>query len=425
MAAGSPRSQSCAIALALVAASHDGHFALRNGLAIPPDLLGATAPVTADPRHILVLQGGGALGAYQAGVYEAFSKAGTEPDWVAGISIGAINAAIIAGNAPGERLKKLQDFWTLVTSGWPGTPPLGFDAWRGALADVSVGWSMTAGVPGFFTPRPISPLLSPGGPEAISFYDTTPLKSTLEGLVDFDRINARETRLSVGAVNIRSGNFAYFDNRHQKIGPEHIMASGALPPGLPPIEIDGEWYWDGGLVSNTPLEYVLDQDGAGDMVIYQVDLFNARGPLPQTLQEAAEREKDIRYSSRTRLNTDAQLRIHKLKASLAKVLNLLPQAQREDPDVQFLEAYCQESAVTVVQLIYRDRAYEGSFKDVEFSRQTMLDHWAAGVGDGDQAIAQRDLHVPAQDAGDALAVDPGLGTASTPDLGSHKFTETR
>lgn len=388
----------------------------------------AAADTRSGPRHILVLQGGGALGAYQAGVYQALSRAGTEPDWVAGISIGAINAAIIAGAAPDQRLKKLEDFWTLVTSGWPVGLPRIEDAWRGAFSEASVGWSMAAGVPGFFSPRAVSPLLASGGPEALSFYDTSPLKDTLERLVDFDRINARHTRLSVGAVNIRTGNFVYFDNCHQKIGPQHIMASGALPPGLPPVEIDGEWYWDGGLVSNTPLEYVLDQEGQGDVVIYQVDLFNARGPLPKTLQEAAEREKDIRYSSRTRLNTDAQLRIHKLKASLAKVLSLLPPEGRADPDVQYLEAFSQESTVTVVQLIYRDRAYEGSFKDVEFSRQTMLDHWASGVGDGDQAIAQRSAHaasLAARPAGDTLAVDPGLNKATSPDLGSNKFTETR
>ena len=382
----------------------------------------------ADLRRILVLQGGGALGSYQAGVYEALSRHGIEPAWVAGISIGAINAAIIAGNAPGERLKKLEDFWTLVSSGWTAGIPGIEDAWRGAFTDASVGWAMTAGVPGFFSPRPFSPLLARGGPEALSFYDTGPLRGTLERLVDFDRINARQTRLSVGAVNIRTGNFAYFDNSHQTIGPEHIMASGALPPGLPPVEIDGEWYWDGGLVSNTPLEYVLDQDGAGDVVIYQVDLFSARGPMPRTLQEAAEREKDIRYSSRTRLNTDAQLRIHKLKSSLARVLSLLPPEGRADPDVQYLEAFSQESAVTVVQLIYRDRAYEGSFKDVEFSRQTMLDHWSSGVSDGDQALAQRAAHAAdraARPAGDTLAVDPALNKATSPDLGSNKFTETR
>ena len=268
------------------------------------------------PRRVLVLQGGGALGSYQAGVYEALNRAGPEPDWLAGISIGAINGAIIAGNPPAQRLERLREFWNLVTSGWSFGPPNSGDVFRGLLGDASIGWAMTAGVPGFFArPASISPLLlSSGGPEALSFYDSSPLRATLERLVDFDRINAGETRLSVGAVNIRTGNFTYFDNAHQKIGAEHIMASGALPPGLPPVEIEGEWYWDGGLVSNT-LEYVLDQDQTDDLVIYQVDLFNARGPMPKTVQEAAEREKDIRYSSRTRLNTDAQLRIHRLKTT--------------------------------------------------------------------------------------------------------------
>ena len=381
--------------------------------------------ILSDPRHVLVLQGGGALGSYQAGVFEALSKAATEPDWVAGISIGAINAAIIAGNLPEKRLERLTDFWTTVSSSWSLGPPSGTDTFRGLLGDASIGWAMTTGVPGFFLPRAISPLfLSTGGPESLSFYDSSPLKATLERLVDFDRINAGKTRLSVGAVNIRSGNFIYFDNTHQKIGPEHIMASGALPPGLPPIEIDGEWYWDGGIVSNTPLEYVLDQDEE-DLVIYQVDLFNARGPMPKTLQEAAEREKDIRYSSRTRLNTDAQLRIHKLKAALASLLATLPEDRLADPDVKLLDGFCKESSVVIVQLIYRDRPYEGSFKDVEFSRQTMLDHWAAGVGDGERAIQRRDSAPPMPDAGEALSVDPGLGTTSTPDLGSNKFKEKR
>ena len=369
----------------------------------------------AQPRRVLVLQGGGALGSYQAGVYEALSRAGPEPDWVAGISIGAVNAAIIAGNAPADRLPRLQEFWNLVTSNWSlSLAGGGFDALRAAMGDANVGWAMAAGVPGFFSPRPVSPLLlSNGGPEALSFYDSTPLKRTLERLVDFDRINSGETRLSVGAVNIRTGNFAYFDNTHQKIGPEHIMASGALPPGLPPVEIDGEWYWDGGLVSNTPLEYVLDQDKAADLVIYQLDLFSARGPMPKTLQEAAEREKDIRFSSRTRLNTDAQLRIHRLKASVATLLASLPADRSEDPEFKLLREFATEPSVVVVQLVYRDRAYEGSFKDVEFSRQTMLDHWKSGVADGENAIAHRGT-VPPQPPGGAVSIDPGLDRPATP-----------
>ena len=363
---------------------------------------------TPDPRRVLVLQGGGALGAYQAGVYEALSAAGSEPDWIAGISIGAINAALIAGNPPELRLARLREFWSLVTSGWSPSGLSNLDHFRSTLGDASIGWAMATGVPGFFTPRALSPLLLSGGPQALSFYDSSPLKATLERLVDFDRINAKATRFSVGAVNIRTGNFAYFDNTHQKIRPEHIMASGALPPGLPPVEIDGEWYWDGGLVSNTPLEYVLDQEEPEDLVIYQVDLFSARGPMPSTMQEAGEREKDIRYSSRTRLNTDAQLRIHRMKTALGGLLKNLPANLTDDPEIQLLSQFAREPCVTVVQLIYRDRPYEGSFKDVEFSRQTMVDHWTSGVKDGERAIARRRRDPAPPKPGGAVAIDPGL-----------------
>jgi NTE family protein len=367
------------------------------------------AVTDAAARRVLVLQGGGALGAYQAGSYEALAGAGLEPEWLAGISIGAINAAIIAGNPPAMRVERLREFWTQVTSGWSLGLISRSNELRALLGEANIGWAMAAGVPGFFEPRVLSPLLrAGGGPEALSFYDTTPLKATLERLIDFDRINAKETRLSIGAVNIRTGNFTYFDNTHQKIAPEHIMASGALPPGLPPIEIDGAWYWDGGLVSNTPLEYVLDQDVNDDLIIYQVDLFNARGPMPRTIQEAAEREKDIRYSSRTRLNTDAQLRIHRLKTALSGLLKSLPEGIGDSPEVRLLRDFAKETTVVVVQLIYRDRAYEGAFKDVEFSRQTMLDHWASGVTDGERAIARR-KNIPANpQPGEAVSIDPGL-----------------
>ncbi len=365
-------------------------------------------PDVPQPRRVLVLQGGGALGAYQAGVYEALSEGGLDPSWVAGISIGAVNAAIIAGNPPERRVERLREFWNLVTSGWTPSPLPMMEQARAAISDASAGWAVAGGVPGFFSPRLAAPWLpAAADPGALSFYDTAPLRQTLERLVDFDRINAKETRLSVGAVHIKTGNFAYFDNLHQKIGPEHIMASGALPPGLPPIEIDGEWYWDGGLVSNTPLEYVLDSGEDEDLMIFQVDLFNARGPVPTTLGEAAEREKDIRYSSRTRLNTDANLRIRRLKAALRDLLTALPEAMASDPSVGLLKNLSKESAVTVIQLIYRAKSYEGGFKDFEFSRQTMLDHWSSGVIDASRCRRKLEHYTRKPDGAATSVFDPG------------------
>ncbi len=259
---------------------------------------------------------------------------------------------------------------------------------------------------GFFSPRfPPAALYPPGSPEALSVYDTAPLRQTLERLVDFDRINAKAIRLSVGAVNIKTGNFTYFDNTQRRIGPEHIMASGALPPGLPPIEIDGQFYWDGGIVSNTPLQYVLDEQGPEPLVIFQVDLFSSRGRMPRTLMEVAEREKDIRFSSRTRLNTDANMRIHELKAALRLLLERLPPDVRDDADIEQIGALAKEGAVTVVQVVYRSKPYEGASRDYEFSRETMTEHWLAGAADIRRALAQRDriAHAPTT----SLVVDPG------------------
>ena len=336
--------------------------------------------VDAPLKRVMVLQGGGALGSYQAGVYQALSEVDQCPDWIAGISIGAINAALIVGNAPGERVAKLTEFWRLVSDG-PQTDTLLRDSQMRAWVNEANALGTTLfGAPGFFTPRIPPPIFyPPGAPEALSVYDTVPLKATLERLVDFDRINAKHVRLSIGAVNIRTGNFAYFDNWRETIRPEHIMASGALPPGFPPIEIDGEHYWDGGLVSNTPLEYVLDEDTTDNLLIYQIDLFSARGPMPKTLAEAAEREKDIRYSSRTRHNTDANLKIHQAKLALRSLIEGLPDELRNDSRTQELNDWVAENAVTIVQLIYRRHPYEGSSKDFEFSRSTMLDHWKSGV----------------------------------------------
>jgi NTE family protein len=347
----------------------------------------APAATPAKAQRVLVLQGGGALGSYQAGAYQALCHCDFEPEWVAGISIGAVNAAIIAGNAPEQRLARLKEFWEMVSSPALWNPVGNSDRARSAFNEASASLIATFGVPGFFVPRvPPAPFWPSGRPEAQSYYNTAPLRETLERLVDFDRINDLQCRLSVGAVGVTSGNFRYFDNFEfrklgKKIGPEHIMASGALPPGFPSIEIEGEHYWDGGIASNTPLDYVLDEEVDQDLLIFQVDLFSARGPLPQTLLEAAEREKDIRYSSRTRMNTDKNRQLHNARKAVRDLISKLPDGLTNDPSVAFLRNAAKENTVTVVHLIYKSKNYESSSKDYDFSRIAMVEHWGAGVRD--------------------------------------------
>lgn len=330
-----------------------------------------------------MLQGGGALGAYQAGVFEALSTVYREPTWVAGISIGAINSALIAGNPASQRVERLREFWQLLTSSCqaPSLPNTNA-ATRQGLNEASAAQVMLFGVPGFFAPRfPPAPLQPRGTLAAISFYDTAPMRQTLERLVDFDRINAGPMRLSVGAVNVRTGNFEYFDSARQRIDARHIMASAALPPGFAPVEIDGEHYWDGGLVSNTPLQHVLDQPGEQHRIVFQVDLFAALGALPTTLAEVTEREKDIRFSSRTRLNTTMELDLQVIAQAAQRLIAKLPVSLRDDPDVLALSRVRSDSAVDVVHLIYRSKHYESQSKDYEFSRLSMQEHWDSGRAD--------------------------------------------
>lgn len=329
----------------------------------------------------LVLQGGGALGSYQGGVYEALAGSEYLPDWVAGISIGAINAALIAGNAPACRVERLRQFWEGVTPSfwppfWPSLPSMDLgDAERqaGALR------ALLFGTPGFFHPQDAAAWLRMPPPS--SLYDTGALRSTLERLVDFDRINARAVRFSVGAVNVRTGNFAYFDNAQTAIRVEHVMASGALPISFPPIEIDGEFYWDGGLVSNTPLQYVLDSTPRQSRLSFQVDLFPARGPVPTTIQEAQEREKDIRYSSRTRAATDGFATRHDLCHLIDLLWDKLPPELRALDEAQALHGHGCGTSMDIVELIYRTDVAQGQSKDYEFSRATMEARWAQGRAD--------------------------------------------
>ena len=339
-------------------------------------------------KTVLVLQGGGALGAYQAGAYEALCEAGHTPSWVAGISIGSVNAAIIAGNPPEKRVERLREFWERV-SGWLlGRPLSNDDNSRRLFNETSAVLAVTTGVPGFFEPRVPPPVFMPQGtPQAISVYDTSPLHATLLELVDFDLLNSGPVRVSLGAVQVKTGNMQYFDTASGKIGPQHVMASGALPPGFPPIEIDNEPYWDGGLVSNTPLQHVLEGSGPRqDMVIFQIDLFSARGPVPATLFEIAQREKEIRYSSRTRLNTDIFCELQAIRRAVRHLRPTLSEQLASNADWQLLDRLSCDAAITIVQLIHRRAAYWTQSNDYEFSRFTMEEHWTSGRADVERTL---------------------------------------
>jgi NTE family protein len=351
----------------------------RGGILVTDEIPPAR-PASYDKKVGLVLQGGGALGSYQAGVYEALASSQYLPDWVAGISIGAINAAIIAGNAPEHRVQRLRSFWEEITAPtklWPSAPDGPLAAWQHGASALA---ALMFGQPGFFTPRPPHDWFS--FDPFVSYYKTSALKGTLERLVDFDRINdARDMRLSVGAVNVLTGHFAYFDSAKITIRPEHVMASGALPPGFPPIEIDGEQYWDGGLFSNTPLQYLVDYSPRRSRLIFQIDVFPAHGRLPTNLDEVNERDKDIRYSSRTRLTTDTLREKHDVRHAINELHKLLPPDLAKTEQAERLYEYGCVTEMDIVQLIYRPMEPQGALKDFEFSRSTMEARWQQGLSD--------------------------------------------
>lgn len=345
------------------------------------------------PTVALVLQGGGAMGSYQGGIYEGLAQAGLRPNWLAGISIGAINAAIIAGNAPSRQVDQLQAFWRSICRP-PFLPATPVDYLREAVPRLPphVGSMMNAweawravmeGQQGFFVPRTPS-ALGPWehDPETASLYDTAPLKSSLEAFVDFDRINAGETRVSVGAVNVRTGNFAYFDNTEQPLRAEHFMASGALPPSFAPVLIDGEYYWDGGLVSNTPLYQILQSNPSRHSLIFQVDLWSAVGLVPGNLNEVAIRQKDIQYSSRTRLVTDYMRQVQEYRSLLQEVMKNVPPAQQANaPWYQKAMELAGDRRINVIHMIYRGKKCEEPYKDYQFGMLGMEERWANGLED--------------------------------------------
>jgi NTE family protein len=346
----------------------------------------ATVDFGSHDHRILLLQGGGALGAYQGGVYEGIAAVGFAPDWVVGISIGAINSALIVGNPPGRRVARLREFWDRVSVRSPQALPAAMDFARPMMNQMAAAGAMFFGIPGFFTPRMPPPQFAPEGTlAALSYYDTEPLRATLEELVDFDRINHGDIRLSLGVVNARTGESVYFDSENHTITASHVMASGALPPGFPPVEIDGEYYFDGGIMSNTPLQYAA-QDYRLSALIVQVDLFSGLGALPRNLGQVQERVKDIQFQSKARLSLERFREIEALRRTLADVLAKLPASLRSDPQVRRLKEISRRGPVSLIHLVNRCDTQSSDFKDYEFSRATVDDLWGAGRDDVQQML---------------------------------------
>lgn len=341
-------------------------------------------------EHIaLVLQGGGALGSYQAGAVEGLMNENVPLDWVAGISIGALNAAIIAGNPTEKRVDALKGFWsTICTTNFTASLMAPMTQWmrsldgmtRGAMSAFEATRTMFEGQKGFFSsrfPLPVGEAM----PDEVSYYVTNELRSTLLKFADFDLINKGDIRVSVGAVNIKTGNFEYFDNHEITLTPEHFMASGALPPAFPAIKINGQYYWDGGLVSNTPLSRIVEQLGKKDTLVFQVDLWRSIGELPHNFLDISERTKEIQYSSRTRLVTDMMSARQKNRHLIQSLLNKIPAKERDEVCKTAEAMLVDDALINIIHLIYRDKPYEGHYKDYEFSPQTMADHWSSGLSD--------------------------------------------
>ena len=348
---------------------------------------GSNSALAKAAQTVLVFQGGGALGAFQAGVYQALHEAGREPDWIIGTSIGAINASLIAGNAPENRLPRLREFWNRMASKpvlheWPVWPQ---------LAQTLAYWrTVTGGVSNFFEPRPFAFLGAHVqlGADNAGYYDTTPLQATLTDLVDFQQLGHGGTRLTVGAANVRTSQMTYFDSRDMPLNVRHIMASGALPPAFPPIRIDGELYWDGGILSNTPTEAVFDDYPRRDSLIFAVHLWNPAGPEPQTLWDVANRQKDVQYSSRVANHITRQKESHRLRHVINQLKEHIPAERLQDKAVRELTAYGCLTRMHVVRLLAPRLDNEDSTKDVDFSQSGIEKRWQAGYDNARRVIEQ-------------------------------------
>jgi NTE family protein len=338
---------------------------------------------------VLVLQGGGALGAYQLGVYEAMHESGIEPDWVIGTSIGAVNAALIAGNSPECRVQQLLEFWNRVTNQtrgyaaaaiWPGLGKI--------LANLT---TISHGIAGFFQPNPASWLgmMAPIGLDHASYYLVAPLRETLNSLIDFDLLNAGHPRITVGAVSACTGTMRYFDSRDQRLTVEHILSSGALPPAFPAVRIDGEPYWDGGIYSNSPVEAVLDDKPRLSSVIFSVQMWNPLGPEPDNIWGVSERQKDIQYASRTDSHTERQKQIHRLRHVIRELVKHLPESERAKPEVQQLAAWGCNTTMRLIKLAAPRLEGDDHLKDIDFTPGGIAARRRSGYEDAINAIAAR------------------------------------
>ncbi|TKB19983.1 MAG: patatin-like phospholipase family protein [Mesorhizobium sp.] len=349
---------------------------------------GPAANVSSQRQTVLVLQGGGALGAYQAGVYQALVEGGIEPDWVIGTSIGAINAALIAGNEPQDRLPRLREFWDGVSRSSPIDEFFRMMVPSNIFANMG---TLTRGIPGFFEPNPsaLFGINREVGVENASYYSTDPLKRTLGNLVDFDYLNRRHTRLTVGAVNVNTSELRYFDSSQMPLSAAHIMASGALPPAFPAVCIDGEPYWDGGVYSNTPIEVVLDARPRRDALIFAVNMWQPRGSEPKSIWQVMGRQKDLQYASRGRSHVARQEQLHRLRHVVREMGKLVPEERRDDPMFKELASYGCPSVMHLVRLLSPRLHGEDHTKDIDFTRSGIRTRWQAGCEHGQRVLSEK------------------------------------
>lgn len=339
-------------------------------------------------QTVLVMQGGGALGSYQCGVYQALHEAGVEPDWIVGTSIGAINASLIAGNLPENRLPRLREFWTRVEQKplwtFPGFAPF-------VAANMSYWQTLSNGIAGFFEPNPLAHFGAqfPLGAEKAGFYSTMPLERTLADLIDVSVLNGRKPRLTVGAARVGTSEMRYFDTREGPLSVKHIIASGALPPAFPPVRIDGELFWDGGILSNTPTEVVFDDNPRRDSLVFAVHMWSPTGPEPRTMAEVFHRHKDIQYSSRISTHIAKQQQAHRLRHIISELAGRLTEEERKSEAVQELAAYGCRTQMHVVRLLAPQIAEDSHTKDVDFSPSGIRRRWEAGYADTQDMLARR------------------------------------